>query len=73
MSYVTAPTTREQELALRNFEAAQNACARGLTKKGGGAAAENAYANSYQRLVTLGMAPKLRGKYRNSGHPSDNI
>jgi hypothetical protein len=50
--------------AQQAFDAASNNVRRNLTTSNGGAKAEKAYADTYSALVSLGLKPKLRKKYR---------
>jgi len=56
--------TDEQERALRDFNAAGEKIRKGLSKNGGGAAAEKDYSAAYQRLVQLGLRPQIKYRYR---------
>ena len=53
----------EQEKATRAFEVAQADIRKGLIGKAG-AAAENRYGEAYGRLVALGLAQKLKSRFR---------
>lgn len=53
----------EQEKAIRNFEAAQTDVRKSLVGKAG-AAAENRYGETYQKLVAFGLVPRLNNRYR---------
>ncbi len=55
--------TEEEQRAIRDF----NAAGERLKKAGGGSAgqgAEKVYGQTYNKLVQLGIMPKLKAKYR---------
>lgn len=47
-----------------NFEAACKRIRDQKTVAGGGRGAEKAYGSAYQALVSAGLRPQIRGKYR---------
>jgi hypothetical protein len=53
----------EQEKALRDYDTARREVQKSMVGKPG-ARAENALGETYQRLVSLGLAPKLKSRYR---------
>jgi len=53
----------EQEKAAQQYEAARREVNKALVGKPG-ARAEVAYGEAYGRMVVLGMAPRLKNRYR---------
>jgi hypothetical protein len=56
--------TEEQEKAARGYEDARKEVEKALPTNNGGKRAEVRYADAYQRLVQVGLAPQLKRKYR---------
>lgn len=56
--------TEDQKVAVRNYEAARKQVEKSLTTVNGGKRAETVYAEAYQKLVQVGLAPQLKRKYR---------
>lgn len=56
--------TDEELAALRDYESARKEVNKCLVTNSGGKRAEAIYADAYQRLVRLGLAPQLKRKYR---------
>lgn len=54
----------EQELRA-TMERAMKELQRGLTIRGGGQRYETMYATAYQQLVSMGLEPQLKTRYRN--------
>lgn len=58
----------KQKQMVRRFETAQIKMLKSNnTMKGGGQALENDYASAYKALMSAGLKPKLRGKYKHPG------
>jgi hypothetical protein len=55
------PTTDEEKKAVSEYDSAR---ARLLKYVSGDKGAERVYGIAYQKLVALGLAPQLKGKYR---------
>ena len=54
----------QQRKALSEYNAAAAALKRQLKTKQGGKKDEKRFADAYQTLVSLGLAPQIRKKYR---------
>ena len=54
----------QQVKAVNNFEAARKAVQGSPTVSQGAIRSETRYADAYQELVRLGLAPQLKTKYR---------
>jgi len=54
----------DNEKAIAAYEAARKEINKSLNSNQGGKRAETVYAEAYQGLVVLGLAPQLKRKYR---------
>jgi hypothetical protein len=55
--------TEEQLVAQREFDEARKKMLSSVTVAQGAIKAETVYAESYQRLVRVGLAPQIKSKY----------